>query len=223
MTPDANGHVRDMLRSLPSLKGPFPPIDFSTFPDTPQQAFLDWLGDAIAGGIKEPHAMTLSTVDADGRADARMLILKNVDERGWHFATHIDSPKGRQLLANPESALTFYWAQLGRQVRIRGRAVPLPDRECAADFLERPTSARVIAMASMQSQPLHPAELADRLHDAQSLFDKNPHHVLSAWKVMAVAPRSAEFWQGASDRNHKRLCYSASDDGAGWVKAVLCA
>ncbi|KAH0398265.1 hypothetical protein KCU89_g7416, partial [Aureobasidium melanogenum] len=126
-----------LLRSLPSLKGPFRPLDVSTFPPPPQEAFVDWLQDAIDNDIKEPHAMTLSTIDEHGYPDARVLILKNLDHRGWHFAIKADSPKGRQILNNPAVALTFYWPHLGRQIRIRGLATQLPAEESARDFSER--------------------------------------------------------------------------------------
>lgn len=140
----SSGTTRQRLRDLKALEGPFDPVDFSAVGDSPQALFLDWLDEAIAAGIAEPHAMTLSTVDAEGHPDARMLILKNVDDRGWHFAISAASPKGRQIEANPAVALTFYWQNLGRQVRIRGRAVALDAAECAQDFLARSVDARAM-------------------------------------------------------------------------------
>ncbi|ERT01412.1 pyridoxamine 5'-phosphate oxidase [Sporothrix schenckii 1099-18] len=216
---DDNDQIRSLLRNLPSLKGPYAPVDWAAFPTTPQAAFVRWLRDAIAEGGKtaaasatpyEPHAMTVSTVDAEGLPDARVLILKNVDGRGWHFAVKAASPKGRQLMANSACCLTFYWSSLGRQVRIRGRALPLPVEECAADFLARPLASRVSAVASPQSEVMvDPAtsenELSKRTAEAQALFDKDPEYVSPGWLVYAVAPTDVEFWQGATDRQHHRL------------------
>ncbi|KAE8345121.1 hypothetical protein BDV24DRAFT_171060 [Aspergillus arachidicola] len=131
-------NIRTQLRNLPVLEGPFAEANFANFPDTPQDAFRMWLDEAIKAGVKEPHAMTLATVDEQGYPDARVLILKNVDERGWHFAVKADSPKAQQLEANGCAALTFYWPQVGRQIRVRGTAIQLPDAECREDFAERP-------------------------------------------------------------------------------------
>ncbi|MDB5487643.1 MAG: pdxH, partial [Reyranella sp.] len=117
--------LRDKLRALKSLPGPFPAFDPAAAPADPRDLFSSWLEAAIDAGIREPHAMTLSTVDEDGHPDARILILKNLDEAGWHFATTRTSPKGRQIEASPRAALTFYWQPLGRQVRISGAVVDL--------------------------------------------------------------------------------------------------
>jgi hypothetical protein len=92
-----NKEPKTLLRGLPSLKGPFRPLDLDSLPQTPHEAFHNWLQDAINDDVKEAHAMTLSTVDEFGSPDARVLILKNLDHRGWHFAIKADSPKGRQI------------------------------------------------------------------------------------------------------------------------------
>ncbi|KAE8139242.1 hypothetical protein BDV38DRAFT_270090 [Aspergillus pseudotamarii] len=136
------GNIRTQLRNLPVLEGPFAKVNFANFPDTPQDAFRRWLDEAIMAGVKEPHAMTLATVDEQGYPDARVLILKNVDDRGWHFAVKADSPKAQQLETNGHAALTFYWPQVGRQIRLRGTAMPLPEAECREDFAERPFKSR---------------------------------------------------------------------------------
>ncbi|KAE8334044.1 hypothetical protein BDV39DRAFT_188344 [Aspergillus sergii] len=138
-------NIRTQLRNLPVLEGPFAEVNFANFPDTPQDAFRIWLDEAIRAGVKEPHAMMLATVDEQGYPDARVLILKNVDERGWHFAVKADSPKAQQLEANGCAALTFYWPQVGRQIRVRGTAIQLPDAECREDFAERPFKSKLNA------------------------------------------------------------------------------
>ena len=214
--------IKTLLRGLPSLKGPFKIDDFAHFPDTPQQAFKLWLNDAIAQGVKEPHAMTLSTVDADGLPDARVLILKNVDERGWHFASKADSPKGLQIASSPNVALTFYWPQLGRQIRIRGRATELSASENAADFLERPLGSRATAVASLQSERMDETiDLGGKIAEAQALIEGNPDYVSSLWRLYAVAPETVEFWQGATDRLHRRLRFEKRDENEQWVKCAL--
>lgn len=214
--------MKDRLRQIPSLKAPLPECDPLALPDTPQDAFTLWLDDALSAGIREPHAMTLSTVDENGWPDARMLILKNLDRRGWHFAVKAESPKGRQIENEPNVALTFYWQALGRQVRLRGPAIMLSDGECAEDFLDRPVSSRASAIASRQSEILEAGEgLESRIAEAQALIAANPDYVSPGWRVYAVAPVVAEFWQGASDRNHKRLRYVLTEDNAKWERSLL--
>lgn len=214
--------IKTLLRGLPSLKGPFKTDDFARFPDTPQQAFKLWLNDAIVQGIKEPHAMTLSTVDADGFPDARVLILKNVDDRGWHFASKADSPKGRQIASSPNVALTFYWPQLGRQIRIRGRATELSASESAADFLERPLGSRATAVASLQSESMdETVDLGGKIAEAQALVEGDPDYVSPLWRLYAVAPETVEFWQGATDRLHRRVRFEKHGEGGQWVQCTL--
>ncbi len=240
-------NVRSLLHGLPSLKGPYAVVDWAAFPATPHDAFLSWLCDAIRqGGVPEPHAMTLSTVDADGRPDARVVILKNVDARGWHFAAKAESAKGRQLsvahgkdgcaTAGGPCALTFYWPHLGRQVRIRGDARPRPPADCAADFLARPLASRISALASRQSAVMDENDaavdrnqLAAETQRARALLAANPDYAPPGWLVYAVMPLEVEFWQGATDRQHGRLRYvrgvsedAASSGGLGhWQKERL--
>ncbi|UNK72020.1 pyridoxamine 5'-phosphate oxidase family protein [Microbacterium sp. H1-D42] len=130
------------LRSLPSLAGVAPAFDPVGLPADPVALFDAWLADAVALGVPEPHAMTLATVDADGVPDARTLILKGVSERGWAFAGHRTSAKGRQLAANPAAALSFWWQPIVRAVRVRGRVEPASDAESAADLAARSAAAR---------------------------------------------------------------------------------
>lgn len=144
--------MKNELRALASLAGPYPPFDAEAAPDDPRDLFSSWLREAIVSGIREPHAMVLSTTDENGAPDARVLILKNLDARGWHFATSGNGPKGSQIAANPYVALTFYWAALGRQVRLRGIAFPAGEPERAADFRARSPAARAAALASRSAR-----------------------------------------------------------------------
>ncbi|MCX5473328.1 pyridoxal 5'-phosphate synthase [Alcaligenes sp. A-TC2] len=214
--------IKDTLRQIPSLKAPLPELDLADMPATPEQAFALWLNEALAAGIREPHAMTLSTVDEHGWPDARVLILKNVDAEGWHFALKGNSPKARQLDYHPQAALTFYWPALGKQIRLRGHVHLLPEQICADDFLGRPLGSRASAIASRQSEVLHDeTELHQRLKEAQVYLDTHPDHVEPGWRVYALTPHIVEFWQGASDRNHKRLRYTRNAQGLEWATVRL--
>lgn len=206
--------TRDLLRNLPSLAGPLWPFVTEDAPDQPQTLFLAWLADAIDASVSEPHAMTLSSVDGEGHPEARVLILKDVDHNGWHFASASDGPKGRQIAANPNVALTFHWQRFGRQVRIRGEAIALSAEASARDFAARSPSARAMAMVGRQSETL-----GERSEIGQALNAVQRDDATPSWTVYAVAARSVEFWQGDADRKHIRLRYERQTDG--WSKALL--
>ncbi|KAI8162701.1 hypothetical protein K4K54_005824 [Colletotrichum sp. SAR 10_86] len=222
MADNEGNAVRTQLRNLKVLQGCLEKCDFTTFPASPQEAFTRWLQEAVEAGVKEPHAMTLSTVDAQGCPDARVLILKNVDHRGWHFAIKADSPKGHQLSSNGHAALTFYWPDQGRQIRVRGRAYPLPVDESRRDFADRPSSSKVSALASKQSQALRDEHhLLQALDVAHRTVEDDPDLVLAGWTVYTVDPTTVEFWQGAQNRLHQRLSYSIGLEEGTWEKQLL--
>lgn len=213
---------RTELRNTKVLEGPFMDPNFDTFPETPHEAFKMWFHEAVTAGVREPHSMTISTVDNQGCPDARVLILKNVDSRGWHFAVKADSPKGKQLAENGHAALTFYWPQLARQVRVKGRAIELPEAESALDYQARPFESRVAAVASNQSEVLcDREELTRKLAETKSIMSKDPLSGVKQWRVYAVAAHAVEFWQGDASRLHKRLQYIHDDDKGQWQKHLL--
>jgi pyridoxamine 5'-phosphate oxidase len=132
----------EWLRAQPALTGTAPPLDLGKLPDDPLLLFLDWIETAATGGVPEPHAATLATVDRDGMPDARTLILKDVDARGWAFAGPRSSRKGTQLDANPAAALAFWWQPQMRAVRVRGHVREASAAESAADLAARSAAAR---------------------------------------------------------------------------------
>lgn len=214
------GSLRDVLRGLPVLTGAAPDFDPRRAPADPVTLFTEWLLHAVDVGIAEPHAMTVSTVDAELRPSARVLICKDVDEAGWHFAVSSVSQKGRELAANPAVALTFYWPALGRQVRVRGLAQPDPPQLTAADFLHRPQSSRAMALTRRQSQPYcDPAELDVALDKAQLELARAPTLVPDEWVSYAVRADTVEFWQADAARRHLRLQYERDEDG--WSSTLL--
>ncbi|XVU28477.1 pyridoxine/pyridoxamine 5'-phosphate oxidase [Actinoplanes sp. CA-054009] len=205
--------IRDYLRSLPVFAGELPAFDPSAAPTEPHTLFIEWLVAAVDAGVREPHAMTLSTAGAN----ARVLILKNVDEHGWQFAAHAASPKGREVAADPRAALTFYWSPLGRQIRVRGPVHPAPPEDSAADFLARPPGSRAEASLGRQSQPLTDrATLDHALREARQTIDG---YVEPQWTLYTVAPDQVEFWQADKERKHTRLRYSRTPSG--WSHELL--
>lgn len=213
---------RTELRNTKVLEGPFPDLDFDKFPEIPHDAFKLWFHEAVAAGVREPHAMTLSTVDDQGHPDARVLILKNVDARGWHFAVKSDSPKGKQLAGNGHAALTFYWPQLARQIRLKGRAIELPEAESALDYQARPIESRISAVASDQSEVLFDRDtLIQNLAETKLKMSKDAMSGVEKWRVYTVAPDTVEFWQGEASRLHNRLQYTYNEGEDKWQKNLL--
>ena len=134
--------TRSLLRALPSLSGDAPHWELTAVPDEPVELFLEWLDVARRADVAEPHAMTLSTVDARGVPDARILVLKDLDERGWAFASTRSSVKGEQLGGNPHAALTFWWQPLVRSVRVRGPVFEASRDESVSDLRARSAAAQ---------------------------------------------------------------------------------
>jgi pyridoxamine 5'-phosphate oxidase len=213
--------LRSTLRVLPVLSGTAPDFDPTQCPHDPTALFAEWFRAAIQADVAEPHAMTLSTVGADGHPDARVLILKDVDDAGWHFAVSSASKKGADLSSNPVAALTFYWPQLVRQVRVRGTVVPDPPDVTAADFLARSDGARALVLTRRQSQPLSATtNLDDALAVTRAELDADPNRVPDDWVSYAVRPERVEFWQGDPERRHQRVLYTAHPEG-GWRTQLL--
>ncbi|WP_406130773.1 pyridoxal 5'-phosphate synthase [Streptomyces sp. NBC_00989] len=214
--------LRQLLRDLEVFAGELPTFDPLAAPDTPSELFTEWLLGALEAGVREPHAMTVSTAGADGNPTARTLILKGVGPDGWRFASDGGSVKARDLTQRPFAALTFYWSPLARQIRVRGPVVAAGEANSAADFLARGTGARAEALVGRQSQPL--ADLAERdaaVKESLERLEDEPDLVAPGWTLHTVRPESVEFWQGDKERRHTRLVYVREGGGEGWLKQLL--
>lgn len=206
------GSLRDRLRAIPVFAGELPDLDPATAPDDPVTLFLTWLDDAIAAGVREPHAMTVATAGPDGAPSSRVVVLKDVVDGALQLATDARSGKAQDLTANPQVALGFWWSPLGRQVRIEGRARVLGAAESAADFLARSPASRAAALAVRPGELLGSREeLRVAIADAERLVAADPDLVLPEWQVWEVVPHRVELWQGRADRAHTRLVYRSVD------------
>lgn len=174
----------------------------------------EWLKAAEAAGNFDATAMCLSTASAQGRPSARYVLLKHLDARGLCFYTDSRSRKGQELAENPFAALTFYWPELDRQVRVTGRVEPLPDADNEAYFNQRPIGSRIAAVASHQSQPIESrAALEARFHEVESRYPAGDVPRNPAWGGYRLIPDEWEFWQGRRSRLHDRFTYTPSSDG----------
>ncbi|MET8327821.1 pyridoxal 5'-phosphate synthase [Streptomyces sp. NPDC005181] len=212
--------LRHLLRDIEVFQGELPAFDPRTAPDTPVELFTEWLLHALDSGVREPHATTLSTAGGRRESDARTLILKNVSAQGWQFASEAGSVKGRDLADRPFAALTFYWPQSARQVRVRGPVVAESAERSAADFLARGPGARAEALLGRQSSPLTDLAVRDAaVRESLARLEREPDLVAPGWALHSVRPQTVEFWQGDKQRDHTRLNYRATD--VGWVRELL--
>ncbi len=193
-----------------------------TAADEPFGLFAAWLGEATTAEPRDPTAMTLATVDADGLPNARMVLLKGVDERGFVFYTNIDSQKGRELDVHPKAALVFHWKSLNRQVRVRGTVERVTAAEADAYFATRPKQAQIGAWASKQSAPLESRlafEKAVALYGAKYALGTVPRP--PNWSGYRIIPLRIEFWHDRPFRLHDRIEFVRTDPGAPWSKTRL--
>ncbi|MGC5004508.1 pyridoxal 5'-phosphate synthase [Streptomyces sp. NBC_00353] len=223
VTPDphsAQQAFRDLLHAQRVWDVELPAFDPAAAPLTPLPLFHAWFAGAVAAGQAEPHTMTLATVDAEGHPDLRTLMLHDADDRGWHFATHATSAKGRQLAAHPHAALGFYWPAQGRQVRVRGPVTACTPAESRADLHVRSTGALASALVGRQSEVLGSYEELNRASDAAwERAQAEPEADVASWTRYVVEPREVEFFQGDARRRHIRLRYRR--DCGVWERELL--
>jgi pyridoxamine 5'-phosphate oxidase len=186
----------------------------------PLAQFNRWLDEAIAAKVIEPTAMHLATADAAGRPTARVVLLKGIDQERFVFFTNYESRKGRQLAANPYAALTFFWPELERQIRVEGRVERLDGDASDAYFASRPYQSRIGAWASQQSETLDsPRTLLARAAKFAAQYitgvPRPPY-----WGGYGLLADRVEFWQGRPSRMHDRVQYLRDEQG-GWSKSRL--
>jgi len=212
--------IRDLLRTLRVFDRPLPHFDADTAPDEPASLFASWLGEAVDAKVVEPHVMTLSTVDPQGRPDARVVLLRDVGADGWRFTASATGAKGAQLAANPQAALSFYWREQGRQVRVRGQVSAAGPAARAADFLAGSDGSRIAGLVGRPSAVLPDSQtLARAMEAARHQLADDPLAVAEDHAVYVLVPAEAEFWQGDHQRQHIRLRYRRS--GAAWLTERL--
>ena len=189
-------------------------------PEDPIPLFEAWMAEAAISEPNDPNAVCLATTTPDGRPSARMVLLKDVDARGFVFYTNLDSAKGRQLAASGKAALLFHWKSLRRQVRVRGTVSAVSDAEADAYWATRARPAQLGAWASQQSQPLPDRLAFEKAIAAYGLkfglgkAPRPPH-----WSGFRITPSHIEFWRDRAFRLHERLVFEAAPGG--WTTSRL--
>ena len=188
-------------------------LDIDTIGKDPVSQFEKWFQEALSSGIPEPNALTLSTVSEDGRPSGRIVLLKGVERGKFVFYSNYQSQKGKELDKNPACGLTFFWAELERQVRIEGIASRSDAMASEKYFQSRPRESQVGAWASPQSAIISNREiLEERVKKIQEKFkgqEKLPKP--NQWGGFEVEPLKIEFWQGRSNRLHDRIVFTKVD------------
>jgi pyridoxamine 5'-phosphate oxidase len=174
----------------------------------PMAQFAKWFQQALAADLPEANAMTLATADKLGHPSARVMLLKDVGERGFVFFSNYESRKGRELEMNPNAALLFFWPGLERQIRVTGTVSRISREESVKYFNTRPKGSRLAALISNQSEPIPDRGLLEKRMAA--LFAKYPGDEVptpEAWGGYCLEPHRLEFWQGRASRLHDRFEY----------------
>lgn len=217
--PSYRGGMRDdmraWLRRIPAGNAVLGTFDPETLPADPHELFVSWLEDAVAAQVPLPHAATLAT----SGPDARVLILKDLDDHGFWFATRSDGRKAPQIDADPHAVLVFFWPALARQVRVHGTVSWGSDAQSAADFRERPPHSRATAMLGRQSGPMTGEEdYAGLFAAATALAEAEPDAGSALWRAAALEPQRIEFWTSTAT-GQVRVEYSLTDGT--WSSARL--
>jgi pyridoxamine 5'-phosphate oxidase len=195
-------------------------LDESDVAADPIDQFTRWFEEALKAEVNEPNAMSVATVDEDGRPTSRIVLVKQFDARGFTWYTNYESQKGRQLASKPFAALLFFWSELERQVRIEGRVERTSAEESDKYFNSRPLKSRLSAIASEQSAPIaNRAALEQHYEEVARQYGEAPPRP-QHWGGFRLVPERIEFWQGRRSRFHDRIVYTRQEDGL-WTRQRL--
>src|ERR1700730_9436298 len=196
-------------------------LDEKTADADPLKLFQRWFDDARAAALPLPEAMTLATATKDGRPSERLVLLKQMDKRGFVFYTNYGSQKARELDANSQAALVFYWPQLERQVRVEGSVTRVTAAESDEYFQTRPRESQIGALASPQGEVISGRDvLEQRFKELEEFYGDREIERPAHWGGYRLQPQRIEFWKGRPGRLHDRLLYELQTNGSWTIKRL---
>lgn len=189
--------------------------------ENPIEQFNRWMQQTVDAQLPDPNAMTIATVDASGQPSQRIVLLKQLDDRGFVFFTNLNSHKAQDLKQNPKISLHFPWYFLERQVKVCGVAEQLSTAEVLKYFVTRPRDSQLGAWASQQSRPISSrALLLQQFESMKNKFAKGEIPVPDFWGGFRVKPHQIEFWQGGAARLHDRFQYNLQSDNSWTIERL---
>lgn len=197
-------------------------ISIGDFDNDPYRQFERWIEDAVAHNVKDFNAVHLATSDASGIPSGRIVLLRDFSNRGFSFFTNYESRKGEELEQNNHAAMTFFWSELYRQIRMGGTVHRLPAAESDAYFSSRPRQSQISAMVSLQSRVLKNREMLERVvAETEEKYRNRPIPRPENWGGYYLSPDYFEFWQGREHRLHDRIRYDRNENDRTWSVNLL--
>lgn len=211
--------IKKLIYKSPALSGEYPDFNTEAAPADPFETFYEWFEQAVEAEVMEPGAFVYSTADGEGAPSARIVNLRDMPSGHFIIGSNSESRKGKDIEENADAAMTFYWREVGRQVRITGRVDVASEEENRADFLRRNPTSKALSLIAKQSSELSSMKELDRnMQEALNLVAADPT-AYRTWTLYKVRPSEMEFFQARKNLAHIRLRYERTDEG--WKKALL--
>ena len=211
--------IKKLIYKNAALSGDYPEFKIEEAPDNPLETFYEWFGQAVDAEVLEPSAFVFSTADSEGAPSARIVNLRDMDADGFIIGSNSESRKGRDLADNKNAAMTFYWREVWRQIRITGSVEIAEEEENREDFMRRNDTSKALSIIARQSEMLGSMdELEREMQRARELVETDKE-AYETWTLYKVIPEKMEFFQACKDLAHTRLEYEKGRDG--WHRRLL--
>lgn len=211
--------IKNLIYKNPALSGDYPDFNIEDAADHPINTFYEWFEHAVEREVSEPSAFVFSTVDASGHPSARIVNLRDMDGEGFIIGSNSESRKGLDMENNKDVAMTFYWREVGRQIRIAGKVEIASEEENRRDFIKRNKTSKALSIIARQSEKLDSMDELDReMESALTLVEKDKE-AYETWTLYKVIPESIEFFQARKDLAHVRLKYEKVNGD--WHQSLL--
>lgn len=211
--------IKNLIYKNPALSGDYPDFNIEDAADHPINTFYEWFEHAVEREVSEPSAFVFSTVDASGHPSARIVNLRDMDREGFIIGSNSESRKGLDMENNKNISMTFYWREVGRQIRIAGKVEIASEEENRRDFIKRNKTSKALSIIARQSEKLDSMDELDReMESALTLVEKDKE-AYETWTLYKVIPESIEFFQARKDLAHVRLKYEKVNGD--WHQSLL--